>query len=192
MSQATASETRRRVHILGIAGSLRKGSLNRMLLRAAGELLPEGVTLEEFDIAGIPVFNQDEEDPLPESVARLKERIEAADAILFATPEYNYSVPGVLKNAIDWASRPQGGNSWQGKPVAVMGASMGLMGTSRAQYHLRQMFVFLDMYPVNKPEVMIASAHQKFDEEGRLTDAKAREMVGRLMESLAAWTRRLG
>jgi chromate reductase, NAD(P)H dehydrogenase (quinone) len=192
MSQATASETRRRVHILGIAGSLRKGSLNRMLLRAAGELLPEGVTLEEFDIAGIPVFNQDEEDPLPESVARLKERIEAADAILFATPEYNYSVPGVLKNAIDWASRPQGGNSWQGKPVAVMGASMGLMGTSRAQYHLRQMFVFLDMYPVNKPEVMIASAHQKFDEEGRLTDAKAREMVGRLVESLAAWTRRLG
>jgi chromate reductase, NAD(P)H dehydrogenase (quinone) len=192
MSQATASETRRRVHILGIAGSLRKGSLNRMLLRAAGELLPEGVTLEEFDIAGIPVFNQDSENPLPESVARLKERIEEADAILFATPEYNYSVPGVLKNAIDWASRPQGGNSWQGKPVAMMGASMGLMGTSRAQYHLRQMFVFLDMYPVNKPEVMIASAHQKFDEEGRLTDAKAREMVGRLVESLAAWTRRLG
>lgn len=192
MSQATASETRRPVRILGVAGSLRKGSLNRMLLRAAGEVLPEGVTLEEFDLAGIPVFNQDTENPLPESVARLKERIEAADAILFATPEYNYSVPGVLKNAIDWASRPQGGNSWQGKPVAVMGASMGLMGTSRAQYHLRQMFVFLDMYPVNKPEVMIASAHQKFDEEGRLTDAKAREMVGRLVESLAAWTRRLG
>jgi len=162
-----------------------------MLLRAAGEALPEGVTLEEFDLAGVPVFNQDAEDPLPESVARLKERIEAADAILIATPEYNYSAPGVLKNAIDWASRPQGGNSWQGKPVAVMGASMGLMGTSRAQYHLRQMFVFLDMYPVNKPEVMIASAHQKFDEEGRLTDAKAREMVGRLVASLAAWTRRL-
>lgn len=191
MSQATASETPRRVHILGIAGSLRKGSLNRMLLRAAGEALPEGVTLEEFDLAGVPVFNQDAEDPLPESVARLKERIEAADAILIATPEYNYSAPGVLKNAIDWASRPQGGNSWQGKPVAVMGASMGLMGTSRAQYHLRQMFVFLDMYPVNKPEVMITSAHQKFDEEGRLTDAKAREMVGRLVASLAAWTRRL-
>lgn len=191
MSQATASETRRRVHILGIAGSLRKGSLNRMLLRAAGEALPEGVTLEEFDLAGVPVFNQDSEDPLPESVARLKERIEAADAVLFATPEYNYSAPGVLKNAIDWATRPQGRNSWQGKPVAVMGASMGLMGTSRAQYHLRQMFVFLDMHPVNKPEVMIASAHQKFDEEGRLTDAKAREMVGRLVESLAAWTRRL-
>lgn len=191
MSQATASETRRRVHILGIAGSLRKGSLNRMLLRAAGAALPEGVTLEEFELAGVPVFNQDSEDPLPESVARLKERIEAADAILIATPEYNYSAPGVLKNAIDWASRPQGRNSWQGKPVAVMGASMGLMGTSRAQYHLRQMFVFLDMHPVNKPEVMIASAHQKFDEEGRLTDAKAREMVGRLVESLAAWTRRL-
>ncbi|MCL4841625.1 MAG: NAD(P)H-dependent oxidoreductase [Bryobacteraceae bacterium] len=191
MSQATASETRRRVHILGIAGSLRKGSLNRMLLRAAGAALPEGVTLEEFELAGVPVFNQDSEDPLPESVARLKERIGAADAILIATPEYNYSAPGVLKNAIDWASRPQGRNSWQGKPVAVMGASMGLMGTSRAQYHLRQMFVFLDMHPVNKPEVMIASAHQKFDEEGRLTDAKAREMVGRLVESLAAWTRRL-
>lgn len=192
MSQATVSETRRPVRILGIAGSLRKGSLNRRLLRAAGELLPEGVTLEEFDLAGIPVFNQDEEDPLPESVARLKEGIEAADAILFATPEYNYSVPGVLKNAIDWASRPQGRNSWQGKPVAVMGASMGLMGTSRAQYHLRQMFVFLDMHALNKPEVMIASAHQKFDGEGRLTDAKAREMVGRLVESLAGWTRRLG
>ena len=100
----------------------------------------------------------------------MKSRVRAADAILFSTPEYNYSMPGVLKNAIDWASRPYGDSAWQGKPVAVMGASVGVLGSARAQYHLRQCFIFLNMYPVNQPEVLIANAAQRFNEQGELTD----------------------
>jgi chromate reductase len=177
--------------ILGIAGSLRKSSYNRGLLRAAQQLAPEGVGVESFDLDGIPLYNQDEDANPPARVAEFKARIRAADAILFVTPEYNYSIPGVLKNAIDWASRPYGDSAWEGKPVAVMGASGGLQGTSRAQYHLRQCFVFLNMHPVNKPEVMIAGASQKFDAEGNLADDKAKEMVGRLLAALADWTRKL-
>jgi len=177
--------------ILGIAGSLRQTSFNRAALRVAQQLAPEGVTVEIFELDGIPSFNQDDEANPPQRVTELKGRIKAADAILFVTPEYNYSIPGVLKNAIDWASRPYGDNAWEGKPVAVMGASGGPQGTSRAQYHLRQCFVFLDMHPVNKPEVMIGNASQKFDAQGNLTDDKAREMIGRLIQSLAAWTRKL-
>ena len=177
--------------ILGIAGSLRKASLNRAALRAAQQLAPEGVAVEIFELDGIPPYNQDLDANPPESVTELKRRVKAADAILFVTPEYNYSIPGVLKNAIDWASRPYGDNAWEGKPVAVMGASAGAQGTSRAQYHLRQCFVFLNMHTINKPEVFIANAAQKFDAEGNLTDEKSREMIGRLLESLAAWTRKL-
>src|SRR5450432_3235963 len=149
--------------ILGIPGSLRKGSYNLGALRAAQQLLPEGVGLEIFDLHGIPPFNQDEESQPPARVTLFKSKIEDAGAILFATPEYNYSVPGVLKNAIDWASRPYGDSAWRGKPVAVMGASIGAFGSARAQYHLRQCFVYLDMLPVNHPEVMIPHAGQAFD-----------------------------
>jgi chromate reductase, NAD(P)H dehydrogenase (quinone) len=177
--------------ILGIAGSLRKASLNRAALRAAQQLAPEGVTVEVFDIAGIPPFNQDEEANPPAAVTELKARARAADAILFATPEYNYSIPGVLKNAIDWASRPYGDSAWEGKPVAVMGASPGALGTSRAQYHLRQCFVFLNMHPVNHPEVMVGSASAKFDGQGNLTDEATRKQIAKLLDALAAWTRRL-
>ncbi|HTS27491.1 MAG TPA: NAD(P)H-dependent oxidoreductase [Bryobacteraceae bacterium] len=177
--------------ILGIAGSLRKTSFNRGLLRAAQQLAPPGVTIESFDLEGIPVFNQDLDGNPPPRVTDFKARIRAADAILIATPEYNYSIPGVLKNAIDWASRPYGDNSWDEKPVALMGASGGIQGTSRAQYHFRQCFVFLNMYPLNKPEVMIASAAQKFDGDGNLTDEKGKEMVSRLIAALADWTRKL-
>ncbi len=126
--------------ILGFAGSLRKGSYNRALLRAAAELLPEDATLETFDLEGIPRFNQDLESDPPARVKDFKAKIRAADAVLIATPEYNYSVPGVLKNAIDWASRPSGDSAWPGKPLAVMSASTGMLGGSRAQYHLRQTF----------------------------------------------------
>lgn len=177
--------------ILGIAGSLRKASYNRAALRAARELAPEGVNVNIFEIEGIPLFNQDDDAHPPVRVAELKARVRAADAILFVTPEYNYSIPGVLKNAIDWASRPYGDSAWDGKPVAVMGASGGVLGTARAQYHLRQCFIFLNMYPVNKPEVMISNASQKFDEQGNLTDAKTRELIGQLLRSLAAWTAKL-
>jgi chromate reductase len=177
--------------ILGIAGSLRKDSFNRGLLRAAHKLTPEGVTIEDFDLEGIPLYNQDEDGNPPALVTEFKARIRAADAILFATPEYNYSIPGVLKNAIDWASRPYGDSAWDGKPVALMGATSGLQGTARAQYHLRQCFVFLNMYPLNRPEVMIGGASQKFDAAGNLTDEKAQELIGRLLAALAEWTRKL-
>ncbi|MEW6167826.1 MAG: NAD(P)H-dependent oxidoreductase [Pseudomonadota bacterium] len=177
--------------ILGIAGSLRKQSYNRAALRAAQSLVPQGAKLEIFDLAGIPPYNQDEEAQPPQPVVELKARIRDADAILLATPEYNYSIPGVLKNAIDWASRPYGDSAWRGKPVAIMGASIGTLGSARAQYHLRQCFVFLDMHPVNQPEVMIAKAAQRFDESGELTDATSRQLIGQLLQALCDWTRRL-
>jgi chromate reductase len=179
------------VKILGLAGSLRRASYNRAALRVAQSLVPADATLETIELDGIPGFNQDDEKSPPPRVVELKARVRAADAVLIVTPEYNYSVPGVLKNAIDWASRPYGDSAWTGKPVAVMGASVGTLGTARAQYHLRQTFVFLDMYPLNQPEVMIANAAQRFDEQGNLTDEKARELIGKLLANLVAWTRRL-
>lgn len=181
----------KRLSIFGFAGSLRKGSYNKALLRAAAELVPEEARLEIFDLEGIPVFNQDLEKQMPEKVKEFKAKIRAADAILIATPEHNYSVPGALKNAIDWASRPYGDNSFEGKPVAIMSASTGMLGGSRAQYHLRQMFVFLDMHPVNKPEVIVTFAGQKIDEQGRLTDETTRKMIQQLLDSLVAWTQKL-
>jgi chromate reductase len=180
------------INILGFAGSLRKGSFNKALLRAAAESVPEDARLEIFDLEGIPPFNQDLESTMPERVKEFKSKIESADAILIATPEHNYSIPGVLKNAIDWASRPYGDNSFEGKPVAVMSASTGMLGGARAQYHLRQVFVFLNMHPVNKPEISVAFANQKFDQNGRLTDEKTKELTRNLLDTLVAWTRKLG
>ena len=179
------------IQVLGIAGSLRKGSYNRAALRAAQQLAPDTARIEIFDLDGIPLFNQDEEANLPPRVTALKDAIRAADAILIVTPEYNYSVPGVLKNAIDWASRPYGQSAWEGKPVAVMGAAGGPLGSARAQYHLRQTFVFLNMYPVNRPEVMISSAQEKFDQQGNLTNEASRKLIRQLLENLVAWTQRL-
>jgi chromate reductase len=179
------------VRILGIAGSLRRASYNRAALRAARELVPADASLETFELDGIPGFNQDDERTPPPQVVELKARVRQADAILLVTPEYNYSIPGVLKNAIDWASRPYGDSAWSGKPVAVMGASVGTLGTARAQYHLRQCFVFLNMYPLNQPEVMIANAAQRFDADGTLTDDKVRELIRQLLHNLAVWTRQL-
>ena len=179
------------IRILGIAGSLRRQSYNRGALRAATELAPEGASVEIFEIDGIPGFNQDEELQPPAKVVELKKRIREADAILFVTPEYNYSVPGVLKNAIDWASRPYGDSAWNGKPAAIMGASVGSIATARAQYHLRQMMVFLNMFPVNQPEVMIGNAAEKFDEQGNLTDETTKDFIRQLINNLVEWTRRI-
>jgi len=179
------------IKILGIAGSIRKNSYNKALLGAAISLAPGGVTIETADIADLPLFDQDLETTMPAAVNAFKEKVEKADAILFVTPEYNYSVPGALKNAIDWASRPYGRNSFEDKPVAVMGASGSMLGTARAQYHLRQTFVFLNMHALNKPEVMVASAHEKFDADGNLTDETTKQKVRELLEAFAAWTRRL-
>ena len=179
------------VRILGIAGSLRRESYNRGALRAAQQLIPEGATLDVFELDGIPGFNQDKEQNPPEKVAELKRRIVEADAILFVTPEYNYSIPGVLKNAIDWASRPYGESAWNGKPAAIMGASIGGIATARAQYHLRQIMVFLNMFPLNQPEVMIGNAAERFDAQGNLTDDTTKEYIRKLLENLVQWTRRI-
>ena len=179
------------VHILGIAGSLRRNSYNRAALRAAQQLAPKDAVLDIFELDGIPVFSQDEEKQPPERVVEFKRRIRAADAILLVTPEYNYSIPGVLKNAIDWASRPYGDNVWKEKPVAIMGASSGRLGTARAQYHLRQVFVFLKMHAINEPEVMIANAADQFDEQANLKDEAAKKLIRELLANLVSWTRRL-
>lgn len=179
------------IRILGIAGSLRRESYNRAALRAATQLVPEGATIEIFELDGLPGFNQDEEQNPPAKVAELKQRIREADAILFVTPEYNYSVPGVLKNAIDWASRPYGDSAWNGKPAAIMGASVGAIGTARAQYHLRQMFVFLNIFALNQPELMIGNAQKRFDSQGNLTDDATKERIRQLLQSLVEWTQRI-
>ena len=178
----------KRVKILGFAGSLRSGSYNKALLRAAVDLLPKDVDLDIFDIDGIPGFNQDIEAEMPVEVKEFKSKIRDSDGILIATPEYNYSVPGVLKNAIDWASRPYGDNAFDGKPVAIMSASIGMLGGARAQYHLRQMFVFLNMHPVNGPEVMVTLAQDKFDADGKLVDEDTKKYVSQLLQNLAKWT----
>lgn len=179
------------VAILGIPGSLRRGSFNRAALRAVQALLPSGATLEVFDLTGIPVFDQDTEADLPRRVVELKAAVRAADAILFATPEYNFSIPGVLKNAIDWGSRPPGNSCWAGKPAAILGVSSGLLGTARAQYHLRQVLAGLDMKLLNKPEVMIPSAARAFDADGRLTDERALGLIPQQLQALMAWTHQL-
>jgi chromate reductase, NAD(P)H dehydrogenase (quinone) len=179
------------IKVLGFAGSLRKGSYNKGLLRAAVELAPKGSEVQVFDIEGIGLFSEDLESEPAAKVKDFKAAIEAADALLIATPEYNYSMPGVLKNAIDWASRPYGDNSFAGKPVAIMGASIGTLGTARAQYHLRQSCVFLNMHPLNQPEVMVASAQNKVDTAGRVTDEETRKRIGEMLAALVAWTRQL-
>ena len=149
------------IRILGIAGSLRQTSYNRAALRAAQQLAPEDAVIDIFELDGIPVFSEDDELQPPVKIVELKKRIREADAILFVTPEYNYSIPGGLKNAIDWASRPYGDSAWTDKPAAIMGASVGTLGTARAQYHLRQVFVFLNVHAINQPEVMIANCAQR-------------------------------
>jgi chromate reductase, NAD(P)H dehydrogenase (quinone) len=179
--------------VCGIAGSLRRGSHNRALLHAARDLAPEGMEVRIFDrLAEIPLYNQDvEAEGDPEPVQALKRAIAEADALLIATPEYNHGVPGVLKNAIDWASRPPRETVLAGKPTAILGASPGITGTARAQSQLRQAFVFTDTPTLTQPEILVYRAHEKFDEQGRLTDGKTREFVGRLLHQLADWAHRL-
>lgn len=175
--------------ILGIPGSLREGSYNAMLLRAAVELAPDSAEVDVYDGLGeLPLYNGDlDTDEPPAPVARLQQLVEEADALLIATPEYNYGVPGVLKNAIDWASRPTGGiPRLDGKPIAIMGASPTNFGTVRAQLALRQTFLWTNSRLVTKPEVMMMHAQDRFDPEGRLTDETGRELVGELVRELLA------
>jgi chromate reductase len=182
------------VTILGIAGSLRARSYNRALLRAAGDLLPDGVELRVFDIAGIPPYDADAEAAgLPPAVAALKDAIRSADGLLFATPEYNYGVPGVLKNAIDWASRAAPGERpcLAGKAAGIIGASPGQGGTLRAQAQLRQAFVFTQTYALQGPEFALARCAERFDAELRLSDEKSRELLRAYLVRLRDWAERL-
>ena len=172
------------LRILGIAGSLRKASYNRGALRAAQQLCPEGASIEVFELDGIPPFNQDEERKAPARVVELKKKVREADAILFVTPEYNYGLPGVLKNAIDWASRPYGDNAWDGKPCALMSAAMSMGGGIRAQYQLRQSFVFLNMDAVVQPEVAINNVGERFDESSNLKDETSKKLIAQLLQNL--------
>jgi len=180
------------INVLAMCGSLRAGSYNRAALRAAIELKPPGMMIETADIGAFPLYNEDvRAQGFPPSVEKLRRQIAAADALLFVTPEYNYSMSGVLKNAIDWASRPPD-QPFAGKPVAIMGAAAGMAGSARAQYDLRRSCVFLDMHPQNKPEVLIGQAQTKFDADGRLTDEAARGFIRDLLVALEQWTRQIG
>lgn len=169
------------LHIVAFAGSLRKDSKNRGLLRAAAELLPENALLEILDLEGIPLFNEDGEKPTPLAVEAFRQRVAAADALLIATPEYNHSIPGVLKNALDWGSRSP--NIFDGKPLAILGAG-GQFGTTRAQYHLRQVATALNMFAINVPQVLVFRSSEKFDAQGNLHDEETRKLVAKLLDNL--------
>src|ERR1700688_829927 len=179
------------VRILGIAGSLRRGSYNQAALRAATLLVPKNSEIDPFQLDHIPMFNEDDEKRPPSSVLDLKKRIRRADALLIVTPEYNYSISGVLKNAIDWACRPYGDSAWSGKAAAIMGASPSAIGTARAQHHLRQILVALNLFTLNQPEVVIADAAHRFDENGNLIHEPTKQLIQELLKNLVDWTRRI-
>ena len=179
------------LRILGVAGSLRAGSFNRSLLRAAVELAPEGMVIETFDLLEVPLYNGDVEAAGdPSGVAAFKQAIAAADGVLMATPEYNHGVPGVMKNAIDWASRPPREAPLGGKPVGLIGASPGQTGTARGQSQLRQAFEFTNSYCMPQPELLVFKAHEKFDADGRLTDAATAQYLQGYLVAFGDWVRR--
>src|SRR6266567_4930624 len=191
MIAQTKSDTRDRIRILGLSGSGRRGSYNVALLEAAKELAPESVAFETFDISKFPLYNQDLESIMPTQVQDFKRKIRESDAILFATPEHNYTITAVLKNAIEWGNRPPNDNSWDSKPAAIMSASSGPRGGARAQLHLRQIMVDLNMHPINRPQLLVANEDEKFDANMKLTDLQIRETLRNLLIQLADWTRRL-
>ncbi|HEX7945389.1 MAG TPA: NADPH-dependent FMN reductase [Phenylobacterium sp.] len=179
------------VSVLGVAGSLRKASFNRALLRAAVELAPATLQIETFELDAVPLYNGDVEAVGdPPGVAAFKQAIAAADAVLFVTPEYNHGVPGVMKNAVDWASRPAGRAPLGGKPVGIIGASPGMTGSARGQSQLRQAFEFTDSYCMPQPEILVFRAHEKFDAAGVLTDEPTRTYLGRYLSAFETWIRR--
>jgi chromate reductase len=184
----TGSESARTYEIAGIAGSLRQGSFNRALLRAAQEVAPSTLRITSHDLGAIPLYNADvEASAVPGSVTVLRDAVRAADGLLIATPEYNHGVPGVLKNAIDRLSRPPRGSALDGKPAAIMGASPGMVGTARGQAQVRQAFVFTNTFALTQPEVLVARAHEKFDSAGRLTDTATRDFLAKFLLRFVEW-----
>ena len=181
----------RKIKILSFAGSLRKGSYNKALLNAAVELAPENVEIEVFDLEGIPLFNQDLELHPPRIVKEFKEKIKSADALLIVTPEYNYSMSGVIKNALDVASRPPTDKIFTGKPVAIMSASPSRFGGARAQYQLRQILIVLNAHPINLPEIMLSQADKNVDENGKINNEGTRKLIRELLEELTSWTKKI-
>jgi chromate reductase len=178
------------LEVLAFAGSLRQASFNRALLAAAQELAPGGMAITVFDLAEIPLYNGDVEAAGdPAGVVRFKDAIRAADGVLMATPEYNHGVPGVMKNAVDWASRPPSEAVLARKPVALLGASPGITGTARGQSQLRQAFEFTGSYCMPQPELLVFRAHEKFDAEGRLTDAASRQHLAKFLVAFGEWVR---
>lgn len=176
-----------RIHVVGISGSLRKNSFNTALLNAAQELLPAGITFEKAEIKNLPLFDSDINAEQENEVVRFRATLAKADAFIIASPEYNYSIPGGLKNAIDWASRGKD-SPLMNKPVALMGATQGMWGTARMQQAFRPVFQYLNMFPVNKPEILIAQAQHKFDSEGRLIDEKTKELIRQQLQALQKLT----
>lgn len=180
------------LRVLGFAGSLRKSSYNRALLRAAEELAPAGMGIRLFELNGIPLYDGDvEAEAFPARVVEFKQAIAAADAILICTPEYNHGIPGVLKNAIDWASRPSGKSPLADKPAGIIGASQGVLGTVRSQAQLRQTLKALNCHAMDQPEYLLASCSGKFDGDGKLIDEPSRSKLRQYLEALRDWTRRL-
>ena len=190
LSASAPEKKRADVRILGISGSGRKGSYNWGLLEAAKEMLPNNTTLEIFDVFRFPLYTQDHEYDPPADVRLFKQKIRQSDAILFATPEHNYSITALLKNAIEWANRPAGDNSWNGKPAAIVSASTGPRGGARAQLHLRQILVDLNIYPINEPQLLLAKAEEKFDVNLKLEDELSRKTLQDLLAALVEWTRK--
>jgi chromate reductase len=177
------------MRILAISGSYRKGSFNLALLEEAKRSLPENSTLEIFDISRFPLYNKDIERNIPLEVLTFKEKIRVADAILFATPEFNYSISAVLKNAIEWGNRPD--NSWEGKPAAMVSAATGVRGGVRSQMHLRHIMVDLNMHPLNEPELFLGNARDAFDQDMRLTNDSAKLALNKLLQNLVNWAAKL-
>ena len=184
----SSSEKKTAIRILGISGSGRRASYNTALLMAARALVPPGAVLETFDASHFPLFNEDLLAEMPTEIRVFKQKVKQANAILFATPEHNYSISAVMKNAIEWGNQPD--NSWDGKPAAIVSASISLRGGARAQAHLRQIMVDLNMYPINQPQLLLAKAEEKFDANLKLVDPVSLKTLQSLLAALVEWTRR--
>ncbi len=181
------------VRILGISGSLRPNSLNSAALRAAQQLVPDGTTIEIYEGIGTFPYYDDElaANAFPPAVAEFKERIRAADGVLVVTPEYNHGIPGVLKNALDWGTRPVGDSAWAEKPFAMMGVATGQNGTARAQVQLRAYATAMNLFMLPRPEVLIGNARGKFDADLNFTDEAGRQFMQQHLIAFSAWIRRL-